>query len=269
MSDQEPDKAGSLQFDRADFGGEARPALTCANCSAPIASAYYETGGQTICERCRYALEAFMESRAGVGGAARAVLAGVGAAIAGGLVYYAVLALTGYEFGLIAIVVGYFVGRAVRWGSGNRGGAFYQAVAVTLTYVAIVGTYVPLIVREVRVRAEQEAAQQQQSQQPGLGGQHSATGTPGAGQGAPEARGAGTGVRESAAGDSEGAQTMGALTAWGLFALFVLALPFLQGFQNILGLLIIGFGLYQAWKMNRRARMVFDGPFTAGRAASA
>jgi hypothetical protein len=268
MSEQERGDGGGLRFDRADFGTEAPATLACGNCGAPIASAYYEAGGKTICEKCRYALEAFLESRAGVGGAAKAVLAGLGAAFAGGLIYYAVLALSGYEFGLIAIVVGYLVGRAVRWGSGNRGGAFYQAVAVTLTYVAIVGTYVPLIVREVRARAEQETASALQKQ-PGFGEQHSATGTPGAGQDAPKAQGAGASVQESAAGDSPGVQTMGALTALGLFALFVLALPFLQGFQNILGLLIIGFGLYQAWKMNRRVRLVFDGPFTAGRAASA
>ncbi len=257
-----------LQFDRAEFGTEAPATLTCGHCGASIASAYYEAGGKTICERCRYALEAFLESRAGAGGAVKAVLAGVGAAFAGGLIYYAVLALSGYEFGLIAIVVGYLVGRAVRWGSGNRGGAFYQAVAVTLTYVAIVGTYVPLIIREVRARSEQEAAAVQ-PQQPGVGEQHSATGTPGGGQDAPKADGAGAGVQGSPAGGPETAQTMGAFTALGLFALFVLALPFLQGFQNILGLLIIGFGLYQAWKMNRRVRLVFDGPFTPGRAASA
>jgi len=258
-----------LQFDRAEFGTEAPAMLACGHCGASIASAYYEAGGKTICEKCRYALEAFLESRAGVGGAVKAVLAGLGAAFGGGLIYYAVLKLSGYEFGLIAIVVGYLVGAAVRWGSGNRGGAFYQAVAVTLTYVAIVGTYVPLIISEVRARAEQEASQQQQNQQPGFGGQHSATGTPGSGQDAPKAEGTGASVRESAAGDSQGAQTTGAASAVALFVLFVLALPFLQGFQNILGLLIIGFGLYQAWKMNRRVRLVFDGPFTPGRAASA
>ena len=39
---------------------------------------------------------------------------------------------------LIAIVVGLFVGRAVRWGSGGRGGRLYQGLAVVLTYLAIV-----------------------------------------------------------------------------------------------------------------------------------
>jgi hypothetical protein len=264
MSEQKRSDAGGLQFDRADFGTDVPATLLCANCGASIASAYYETAGKTVCEACRYRLEAFMESQAGVGGAVKAVLAGLGAGVAGGVLYYAVLALTGYEFGLIAIVVGYLVGRAVRWGSGNRGGAFYQTVAVALTYVAIVSTYVPLIVREVRSRAAQEAASQQQ---PGSGGQHSATQTPGPGKDTAHAAGTAESVEENAAGTPRA--RMGVFAALGLFALFVLALPFLQGFQNIIGLLIIGFGLYQAWKLNRRVRMVFDGPFTPGRAASA
>jgi len=267
MSEHDGGDASNLNFDRADFGTEAPPALTCANCSAPIASAYYETAGKTICERCRYALEAFIESRAGMGGALKAVGAGIGAAVAGGVLYYAVLALSGYEFGLIAIVVGYLVGKAVRWGSGNRGGAFYQAVAVGLTYVAIVGTYVPLIIREVRSQAEQEAVSAQK--QPGFGEQHATPGHDGVPQ---EVAGGPEGDAARAASPAQPADkgtTTGPLVALGLFALFVLALPFLQGFQNIIGLLIIAFGLYQAWKLNRRVRLVFDGPFTPGRAASA
>lgn len=36
--------------------------------------------------------------------------------------------------------------------------------------------------------------------------------------------------------------------------------PFLAGFENIMGLLIIGFGVYQAWKMNKRADVEITGP---------
>lgn len=40
-----------------------------------------------------------------------------------------------------------------------------------------------------------------------------------------------------------------------------LALPFLSGFKNLLGLLIIGFGLYEAWKINKRPKLEISGPF--------
>ncbi len=60
------------------------------------------------------------------------------------------LKLTGYEFGLIAILVGYAVGIAVRRGSSGRGGWPYQLLAVGLTYASIVGSYLPLVFAEVR-----------------------------------------------------------------------------------------------------------------------
>ncbi|HWC46470.1 MAG TPA: hypothetical protein VG868_10205, partial [Casimicrobiaceae bacterium] len=70
------------------------------------------------------------------------------AAIAGSLLYFAVAAMTGREFGLVAIAVGFMVGTAVRRGSGGRRGWAYQTLAIALTYLAIVSTYVPMVVKE-------------------------------------------------------------------------------------------------------------------------
>ena len=55
--------------------------------------------------------------------------------------------------------------------------------------------------------------------------------------------------------------------AVGVVALLALATaaPFLAGFENVLGILIIGFALYQAWQMNRRVPMTFTGPYAVGR----
>ena len=50
---------------------------------------------------------------------------------------------TGWNFSLVAILVGYTVGGAVRTGSDDRGGLFYRLLAVFLTYSAIVGMFVP------------------------------------------------------------------------------------------------------------------------------
>jgi hypothetical protein len=59
----------------------------------------------------------------------------------------------------------------------------------------------------------------------------------------------------------------------GRFALGVVALvalaaaaPFLAGIENVLGLLIIGFALFQAWQMNRRVPLTITGPYAVGRA---
>ncbi len=46
------------------------------------------------------------------------------------------------------------------------------------------------------------------------------------------------------------------------------AVPFLTGFENAIGLLIIAFGLYQAWMMTRRQTPDWQGPFALGQEAS-
>ena len=45
--------------------------------------------------------------------------------------------ITGYEIGIVAIGIGYLVGKAVRKGAGGFGGTRYQVLAVFLTYAAI------------------------------------------------------------------------------------------------------------------------------------
>ena len=40
------------------------------------------------------------------------------------------------------------------------------------------------------------------------------------------------------------------------------AAPFLMGVENIIGMLIIAFGLWEAWKINRRVDVAITGPYT-------
>jgi hypothetical protein len=85
------------------------------------------------------------------------VLGLVAGALGAGL-YFGIAAVTGYEFGLVAIVVGFAVGYAVRVGSGGRGGLPYQLLAVIITYAAIVCTYVPAIVQGFNMGAAEDYA---------------------------------------------------------------------------------------------------------------
>jgi hypothetical protein len=57
-------------------------------------------------------------------------------------------------------------------------------------------------------------------------------------------------------------------------ALFLLigllyALPFLGGASNIIGIVIIGIGVYEAWALNRRATLAITGPYQVGGGAPA
>lgn len=240
-----------LQFDRAQFDGNAsQPG--CAVCHTPLYGSYFEVNGHTVCEGCCYKLREAQPTGSRGGRALRAIAGGVGAGLAGAILYWLILALTGYEFSLIAIVVGYGVGRAVRWGSGARGGRAYQALAIALTYLAIVSAYVPLMVTEIMKQKPTVQAQATPSE--------------------------GTVVAASTSNDTSDPQPSvqnrnrgsigGLLIGLGFLLLLACAAPFLAGVQNIMGLVIIGIGMYQAWKLNRRMPLVITGPHTLAASAA-
>jgi hypothetical protein len=221
-----------LQFDRAEY--DNAPAQTeCAECNAPLAGFYYDVNGRTVCEPCRYAVESRFTTGSAAGRLLRATGAGVVAAALGAGLYYAIAALTGYEFGLIAIVVGWAVGAAVNWGSNGRGGWAYQTLAIGLTYFAIVSTYIPPILEELRSANVVEAS--------------------------------------AAAGADPGAavESVPPAVLTVLVIVIAVAAPFLGGLQNIIGLVIIGIGLYEAWKLNRRTELTISGPHNLARPAAA
>jgi hypothetical protein len=151
-----PEPVG-LSFDKAKFDESGSQSLSCALCKRDV-STYYEINGQSACEECRFRVESARAEGSSLGKAFRALVGGGFGGVVGAGIYYAVSALTGYEIGLVAIIVGLLVGFGVRWGSGGVGGRGYQALAVAITYVAIVSTYVPSIIEEIRKQPEAEAA---------------------------------------------------------------------------------------------------------------
>ncbi len=199
----------SLSFDKAKFDESGSPSLSCALCKRDVLGTYYEINGQTACEECRFRVESSRAEGSPLGRAFRALLGGGVGGIVGAGIYYAVLAVTGYEIGLVAIVVGLLVGSGVRWGSGGVGGRGYQVLAVAITYVAIVSTYVPILIEEI-----------------------------------PEVE-----------------VTTGAFLA---AVVLILAIPFLGGVQNLMGILIIGIALHQAWRVNANTPRQIEGPFQIG-----
>ncbi|HEU4880736.1 MAG TPA: hypothetical protein VFT45_00785 [Longimicrobium sp.] len=151
MSDLTPaaPETGALQFDTAEPSTAAAPQRSCTACRRPIEGEYHMANMHVVCTPCRGALEAEPQgSRTGRFG--RALLFGAGAAVAGSLLYIGVFVVTKSEFGLIAVLVGWMVGRAVSKGSERRGGWLYQTMAIGLTYLAICTSYLPQIVAAAR-----------------------------------------------------------------------------------------------------------------------
>ena len=240
----EEQRQEAVQFDRAEYADKAAAPTTCASCSQPLWDTYYDVNGSVCCERCRRDLELAGTQGSRPGRFLRAATFGVLAGAVGAGLWYGVRALTGYEVGLIAIVVGLLVGGAVRKGSAGRGGWLYQALAVFLTYASIVSTYVPMIANDLREGAKKPEA-----------------------QAAPPATAAPAATPAATAANVQPGRTLMMMALFGLvvFAIACVA-PFLGGFESLIGLFIIGIGLYEAWKINKRVPLVVTGPFRVGSA---
>jgi hypothetical protein len=194
--------------------------------------------GRVFCTACRAKVEQAIDRVRQSGSLSRAALYGLGAAILGSLIYYAVSAATGYEFGLIAVVVGLMVGKAVRKGSGSLGGKKYQALAMLLTYFSISSTYVPPLTKAFyAAAAKHEKIEASAPAQSPVG-----TDTP----------------RRKV--------QLAVVPFYGVMFMLALAAPVLGGFRNILGTIIMGIGLWEAWKFNRRVDVKFTGPFAVAAA---
>jgi hypothetical protein len=204
MQPEAPKAEGSsLSFDKAEYAGPP-PDFACAACKQPIVDEYFQIGSAHVCPSCR---ARFLEQRATESPIAlfgRAALYGSGAAVVGALVWWGVREALNMEIGIVAIAVGYLVGIAVRRGSGGRGGARYQALAMFLTYSGVALNWIPTILGSV----------------------------------------------------PDGAPVPVGLVVWVAYSA-----PFMGGFENAIGLLIIGFALYEAWKLNRGGELPLRGPF--------
>jgi hypothetical protein len=220
----------------------------CARCGVPLSS-YFEVAGSPFCEACKD-LTVKSHEASHLPTLLRAAGLGLVTAAIGAGIYYAIAAITGYEFGLMSIVLGLMVGMAVRNGARGRGGWRYQALAMFLCYAAICATYVPRIIAAARNQGVAAA--------------------PAPSAGSTQTVQASTLVQPAAARPAEPPAVEGPPTAGrffkalGMLFLFSLALPFLAGAENLMGLVIIAVGLYEAWKVNRGSPYSVSGPFLVG-----
>ncbi len=132
-----------LQFDRAVPLGPAGDRVACGGCGTPLTMEYHTVDSTPVCGSCRALAErAAVPVRDGRTLATAAVL-GLGAAIAGAVVYYAVFSFF-TQLSIVFIVAGYMVGTTVRKAARGRGGRRLQVLAVALTYVSIALSYLAL-----------------------------------------------------------------------------------------------------------------------------
>jgi hypothetical protein len=246
--DQSPQDS-DLQFDHAEPEGDQPQSIACAACHQPILDAYYEINGQTICSRCR---EAIMQSLTGgsrLGRFVRATVFGTLAGLLGALLWGGIRTLTGYEIGLIAVLVGLIVGKAVRIGSRGRGGLAYQLLAVLLTYSSVSASLMPAVIMAFRDEFKSKHTTTHPAGLPTATSRPAATTQP-----TSEAK------EDNSISKLTTGEKIGAVVFMLIFTFVIAAtIPFYG--HDLLWLLIIGFALLEAWKLNKAPKITINGPF--------
>jgi hypothetical protein len=143
-----------------------------------------------------------------------------------------------------------------------------------LTYLAIVSTYIPLIAKDFQkmpARSARHADPLRSTDTLAIAANDSAS--PNAAAESPAANvppdsgfpitQAGTPIADRSASARPPAHLAFGTIVLGIGALVLLAaiIPIAAGFSNIIGLLIIGIAVFEAWKLNRRVAVTVAGPY--------
>ena len=273
-----------LQFDRAVEPDASAGKLICAKCNMPVRLYYYHVNGETTCSTCKQTVDV---SATGAGKAKsgasmmKALLFGLGGALGGAVIYYAVAKFLNVEIGLIAILIGFMVGSSIRKATGGYGSRRFQVLAAGLTYLAIALAYTPFALEGVMAGISE--ASTDSLDVGGLvpldakAGDTSAVTAEAfvAGAGADPA--ASDSVATSSAIDTAliapeqfSATQIAAGVGLGLVGalLMILVLPLVVIFSEmpsgLINMLIIAFGMHQAWSMTRAEQVTITGPYRIG-----
>jgi len=210
--------------------------VTCASCQQAITSEYFDVNGQSVCNACKAQLEHLVQTPRGWGLFAKAAVFGLVAAILGAVLYYAVIAITNFEIGIVAIAIGFMVGWAIRKATANRGGRRYQVLALVLTYWSVGLAYTPLTFQQLAEENKKEQVQESRDAAPAA---------------PPES--------------SEEATVLSIPIVLAILVGFSLALPVLAVFgslpSGLISAFIIGIGMRQAWQMTGVPPLQISGPY--------
>jgi hypothetical protein len=234
-----------LQFRRAQplaTGTEGTSAdRSCIACKQPIADDYYHAQGQVVCPLCAERIQTGQQRPPSIS-LIRSALYGGAAAFAGFVIYALVAIVTGLEIGLIAILVGIMVGKAIRYASRGLGGRPQQVLAVALTYFAITTSYIPVVIYHVvksgkTATAAKQAVPADSSQQPA----------------------------QADPAQPRPTRSLGTLLLY--MVGLVMAAPFVglftgsNVFGSLISLFIIYIGLQRAWALTGRTEIFITGPY--------
>jgi len=231
-----------IQFGTAEYLGSPG-AEQCQFCQQPITGTYYRVHGAMACRGCAEKAQSELPQYSHAD-YIRGLLYGVGAAVAGLILYAAFEIATGLIIGYVSLAVGWMVGKAMMKGSNGQGGRRYQITAALLTYAAVSMAAIPIWIHYASEHKQSPHASQQQ-------------------QLADEQR-----ELEREAGQSptpapaKPAVNIG--KAFATLAFLGLASPFLEladPLHGAIGLFILFIGIRIAWQITGQKLLAIDGPF--------
>ena len=230
------------QFGTAEYV-ESSGGDRCRFCQQPLAVNYYRLNGAMACSNCAQKAQSEMpkDSQANY---IRGLLFGIGAAVAGLVLYATFEITTGIIIGYLSLAVGWMVGKAMMKGSNGHGGRHYQIAAVLLTYASVSLAAIPVWIHYAGEHRHERHASQQQQRSDGNSAAESRSG--------PQS--------ESAPARPPMDQSKALLQ----LAFLGLASPFLEladPFHGAIGLFILFIGIRIAWQTTREALPILDGPF--------
>lgn len=230
--------ATDLQFEKAEFTGDAAEQSgnqACAACKRLFGGQYYYAQGQVVCPACAERIQSGQQAPPKLS-LARAALYGGGAGLLGCIIYATIAILFDLEIGIVAILVGYLVGKAIRHASGGLGGRAQQILAVVITYFSITTSYIPVYVATLIKHPPARQAGQGKSQPPPKSPDQEPA--PGAGK--------------------------ALVAALSMILIIAAAAPFLSlgsGVSGLITLFIIFLGLQRAWRLTGRTELLVMGPY--------
>ena len=231
------------QFGTAEYAGKPG-GDHCQFCQQPIAGNYYRVSGAIACSACASISrnELARDTHAAFW---RSLLYGIGAAIAGMILYATFEIMTGIIIGYVSLAVGWMVGKALMKGSNGVGGRRYQLAAALLTYAAVSLAAVPVLIHYSREHQRPTQSQQQnlEAEQHQLESESGQTPRP------------------------RPRQRINSGPVLGRLVLFGLASPFIEvvgnPFGGLIGLLILFIGIRIAVRMTAGHPAEVFGPFDA------
>jgi hypothetical protein len=231
------DNEPAPSFDRATYAPGVAAGPNCAKCQAAIRERYWRLNNQLFCESCRAQVSAIVANALAQASFGKAALWGGAVALACGIAYAIFVQATGMQLALVTIAIAYAVAKVVRRASGGLSGRRFQILAVLLTYVASAMGYAGPVLHGLSAaapKADGSAAGEKQAATDSATNKTDDHSRPGA-----------------------GFMVLGLLFLFGI----VLAAPVLAATQAPIGLVIVGIGLYEAWKLSRPVAIVLDGPY--------